>query len=134
MEINILSVILLAILHVLPNSVKHFTVQTPDKQMVEFERKDDGFWYAPKAQGEMFNGIEAKGGKLLSKTGEVILDEKYLFEKTSPVRWKEVTLIQEGNSSMQIVKKKNSITIHLNDSNRDKSTAKTFKISNIRDK
>lgn len=105
MAIDLLSIILLAILNLLPNSATQFTVQRPEGDKIMFEKRNDGFWYAPKAQGGLYEGIQLKEGNLVSKTGETIVNEGDIQINNKPIKWKEVELISEGNSFIKVVRK-----------------------------
>lgn len=105
MVIDFLAFILLAILNLLPNSATQFTVQRPEGNKIMFEKRSDGFWYAPKAQGGLYEGIQLKGGNLVSKTGETIIEGSNMQVNNKPINWKEVELISEGNSFIKVARK-----------------------------
>lgn len=128
MEISVVSIILLAILNLLPSTAKKFKLQTPDKQSVVFEKLNDGLWYAPKADGEMFDGIGLKDGKLVDKKGIIIMEESYFMQKNEPIRWKEVDLIQDRDMKIKIDRKKKGFIISAGEAKDIKDLRQVFKV------
>ncbi len=116
MAINVLSIILLAILHLLPNTAKQFTVQTPDKQAITFEKRSDGFWYAAKSQGQMFEGIQLKEGSLMTKTGDILVNAADMMRNGKAIAWKEVDVVAEAGSFIKVLHKKKGCEISIGDS------------------
>ena len=99
-----LTILLVAVLNIIPAGVKTFSLTLPDNKPIQFTKQADGGWKGVKQTGDDPRLFYVTGTKLTMKGGEQEFTQDYAetLGLTAPPNWKELKTLTAGTQLIRI--------------------------------